>query len=66
MAVEIIIDHWNPSQRQYRTETFCYGPKSCKFYKAGPARQVPGRRGMRWTEEDWIDEEMTAHRSEDE
>ena len=25
MAVEMIIDHWNPDQRRYRTETFCYG-----------------------------------------
>jgi hypothetical protein len=32
MAVEIIVDHWNPSQRRYRSETFCYGPKSCRFY----------------------------------
>jgi hypothetical protein len=62
MPVEIIIDHWNQSQRRYRFETFCYGPKSCKFYKAGPTRKVPGRRGMTWEEEDWVDEEETAHR----
>jgi hypothetical protein len=24
MAVEMIIDQWNPSKRRYRTETFCY------------------------------------------
>ena len=30
MSVEITVDHWNPSQRRYRTETFCYGPKSCQ------------------------------------
>jgi hypothetical protein len=24
MPVEIIIDHWNPSQKRYRFETFCY------------------------------------------
>ncbi len=29
MAVEMIIDQWNPSKRRYRTETFCYGPRSC-------------------------------------
>ena len=28
MAVEMIIDQWNPSKRRYRTETFCYGPRS--------------------------------------
>ncbi len=66
MAVEMIIDHWNPSQRRHRTETFCYGPLSCPLYKAGPTRKVPGRRGMRWEEPDWIDEEATRHREPDE
>lgn len=66
MPVEMIIDHWNPSQKKYRFETFCYGPKSCSFYSSGPRRKVPGRRGMTWVEEDWIDEEATAHRSMDE
>lgn len=63
MAVEMIIDQWNPSKKKYRQETFCYGPKSCLFYKAGPTRKVPGRKGMSWEEEDWVDEEATAHRS---
>lgn len=66
MPVEMIIDHWNPDQKRYRVETFCYGPKSCKFYKPGPTRKVPGRRGMSWEEEDWVDEETTAHRGPDE
>ncbi len=66
MAVEVIIDHWNPKQRRYRRETFCYGPKSCPLYKSGPTRKVPGRRGMSYEEEDWVDEEATAHRGEDE
>lgn len=66
MAVEMIIDHWKPDVRQYRTETFCYGPKSCRFYKPGPSRKVPGRRGMSFDEEDWVDEEETAHRGADE
>lgn len=62
MSVEMIIDQWNPSVREYRFETFCYGPKSCTFYRSGPTRKVPGRRGMVWEEEDWVDEEATAHR----
>jgi hypothetical protein len=62
MPVEIIVDHWNPSQKKYRFEKFCYGPKSCPVYSPGPNRQVPGRRGMTWVEEDWVDEEATAHR----
>lgn len=65
MAVEMIIDHWNPSVRRSRRETFCYGPKSCPSYKAGPTRQVPGRKGMTWEEEDWVDEDATAHRGPD-
>ena len=66
MAVEIIVDHWNPRQKRYRMETFCYGPKSCAFYKAGPIRKVPGRKGMVWEEEDWVDEDATSHRTLDE
>jgi hypothetical protein len=66
MPVEIIIDHWNPSKKKHRTETFCYGPKSCPSYSAGPTRKVPGRRGMTWEEEDWVDEQDTAHRGPDE
>jgi hypothetical protein len=63
MPVEIIIDHWNPSQKRYRFESFCYGPKSCSFYRPGRTRIVPGRKGMVWEEEDWVDEQDTAHRS---
>ena len=65
MPVEMIIDQWNPSKKQYRFETFCYGPKSCPFYRAGPTRKVPGRRGMSWEEEDWVDEDDTSHRGPD-
>ena len=66
MAVEMIIDQWNPSLRRYRTETFCYGPRSCPLYQSGSAREVPGRHGMTYTEEDWVDEEATSHRGLDE
>lgn len=65
MPVEMIIDQWNPSKKQYRFETFCYGPKSCPFYRPGPARKVPGRKGMSYTEEDWVDQDATAHRGPD-
>jgi hypothetical protein len=66
MAVEMIVDQWNPSVRRYRYETFCYGPKSCALYRVGPTRKVPGRKGMTWEEEDWVDEDATAHRALDE
>jgi hypothetical protein len=65
MPVEIIIDQWNPSKKRYRQETFCYGPKSCAFYRAGAVRKVPGRKGMSYTEEDWVDEDATSHRGPD-
>ena len=66
MPVEIIIDNWNPGKRKYRFETFCYGPLSCKLYKAGPTRKVEGRNGMVYEEEDWVDEDATGHREMDE
>lgn len=62
MAVAIILDQWNPSQRRHRFETFCYGPKSCALYRAGPTRKVPGRKGMSYEEEGWVDEQDTEHR----
>ena len=65
MPVEMIIDHWNPSRKRYRFETFCYGPKICSFYRPGPKRKVPGRKGMSYTEEDWVDEDATSHRGPD-
>ena len=65
MPVEIIIDQWNPREKQYRTETFCYGPKSCVLYRAGPTRKVPGRKRMTWEEEDWVDEDAVSHRDKD-
>jgi hypothetical protein len=67
MPVEIIVDNWNPrGKRKYRFETFCYGPLSCKLYKAGPNRKVEGRNGMVYVEEDWVDEEAVSHREMDE
>ena len=67
MPVEIIVDNWNPrGRKKYRFETFCYGPLSCKLYKAGPNRKVEGRNGMVYVEEDWVDAMNVEHRGEDE
>jgi hypothetical protein len=66
MAVEMTIDQWNPKEKEYRKETFCYGPKSCPKYQPGRVRKVPGRNGTTWTEEDWVDEEATSDRGPDE
>jgi hypothetical protein len=66
MPVEMIIDQWNPRKKKHRFETFCYGPKSCPFYKAGATRKVPGRQGMIWEEGDWVDHDAVSHRGMDE
>lgn len=66
MPVEIIVDQWNPHIRRYRYETFCYGPKACSLYAAGANRKVPGRKGMQYVEEDWVDELLTSNREEEE
>ena len=67
MPVDMIIDPWKPAAEvRYRFETFCYGPKACALYRAGPTRKVPGRRGVTWEEVGWVDEEATARRAADE
>ena len=66
MPVVITLDQWSRDKVKHRMETFCYGPKSCRLYRAGATRKVPGRNGMSWEEEDWVDEEATAHRMLDE
>ena len=68
MAVKVVKDHWNPrATTTWRRETFCYGPKSCTLYKAGPTRKVQGRKPwMVYEEQDWVDEDATAQRAEDE
>jgi len=37
---------------------------SRSLYKAGPKRTVPGRKGIRWVEADWVDEDQTSQRVE--
>ena len=34
--------------------------------QARPTRKVPGRHGMTYEEEDWVDQDATAHRGPDE
>ena len=63
MPVQMIVDQWNPDVKRYRQETFCYGPLSCSLYRAGAKRSVPGRTGMVWIEEDWVDDEEVGHRA---
>ncbi len=65
MVVEIVKDNWKGIVTGVREETFCYGPKSCAHYKAGPKRRAPGRGDAVYVEEDWIDADATAHRGPD-
>jgi hypothetical protein len=52
MATEITIDKWNPSRKQWRFETHCYGPTNCPRYRAGAPRRVLGRHGEVWIDDD--------------
>ena len=65
MVVEIVKDNWKGIVTGVREETFCYGPKSCVHYKAGPKRRAPGRGDAVYVEEDWIDADATSHRGPD-
>jgi len=65
MPVEMIVDPWKRTKR-YRSETFCYGPKTCAFYRSGKTRKVPGRNAPNWEEENWVDEDATSKRGPDE
>lgn len=39
--------------------------ETAELYKAELTRKVPGRKGMSWEEEKWVDDESTAHRGPD-
>jgi hypothetical protein len=52
MATEITVDKWNPARKKWRFETHCYGPKDCPRYRPGTPRQVPGRKGDVWIDDD--------------
>jgi hypothetical protein len=51
--------------KKYRFETFCYGPKSCKYYKMGRARSVPYKNRDSALDEGWLDDLCTESREED-
>ena len=62
-AVEIEYN-WGVSKK-YRYESFCYGPKSCKFYKMGKPRAVPYKDGGTTFDEGWMDDICTENRGWD-
>ena len=51
--------------KKYRFETFCYGPKSCKFYKMGRPRSVPYKNRGSAIDDGCLDELCTEGRDED-
>lgn len=52
--------------KKYRFETFCYGPKSCRFYKMGRPRSVPYKNREADVDYGYLDELCTEGRDEDE
>lgn len=51
--------------KKYRFETFCYGPKSCKFYKIGRSRSVPYKNRGSAIDDGCLDGIFTEGRDED-
>ncbi len=52
--------------KKYRFESFCYGPKSCKFYKMGRGRSVPYKNRGSAIDDGYLDELCTEGRGDDE
>ena len=65
MANVTIEYNWGISQK-YRFESFCYGPKNCKYYTMGKPRAVPYIDLGSCYDEGWLDEICTENRGEDE
>lgn len=65
MPVEMIIDHWESGEEGVPLRDVLLRPEVLPLYRAGATRKVPGRRGMVYEEENWVDEEETSHRGPD-
>ncbi|MDQ2087745.1 hypothetical protein RBH29_15045 [Herbivorax sp. ANBcel31] len=52
--------------KKYRFESFCYGPKSCKYYKMGRARSVSHKNMGSVLDDGFLDDICTENRDEDE
>ncbi len=64
MANVTIEYDWGQSQK-WRFESFCYGPKSCKFYNMGKARSVPYKGRGSSLDDGGLDEICTDNRGWD-
>jgi len=62
-AVEIEYN-WGVSKK-YRFESFCYGPKSCKYYKMGKPRAVPYKDSGSLHDDGWMDDLCSERRGWD-
>ena len=65
MATVEIEYNWGITKK-YRFESFCYGPKSCKYYKMGKPRAVPYKGDMSSYDTGWMDDLCTENRDFDE
>ncbi len=61
MANVTIEYDWGNIQK-YRFESFCYGPKSCKFYRKGKPRSVPYKGMGSCLDDGGLDEVCTENR----
>lgn len=52
--------------KKYRFESFCYGPKSCKYYKMGRAPSVSYKNRGSVLDDGFLDEICTENRDDDE
>jgi len=59
------LTHYPLSSQLHRWLDVCDVDRFGTHVDTGPACKVPGRRGMSYTEEDWV-EEATSHRDPDE
>ena len=51
--------------KKYRFETYCYGPKSCRYYKMGRGRSVPYKNRGSAIDDGYLDELCTEGRDAD-
>ncbi len=52
--------------KKYRFESFCYGPKSCNYYKMGKPPLVPYKNRGSFPDNGILDDIFTNHRADDE
>ncbi len=65
MANVSIEYNWYTGLQKHCFERFCYGLKSCKFYKMGRACAVPCKEMGTAYDDGWLDEAYTENRGED-